>query len=102
MNPRFTRESPISRLTFFFWPHIYSGKRSCAIDAPGDEQVVRWTTWELLGNLTAVEDGLRLALLDLLARRGGGSRPNLEEVLADETVADLAAALLPVNCLTSL
>ena len=71
-------------------------------DVPGGEQVVRWTTWELLGNLTAVEDGLRLALLDLLARRGGGSRPNLEEVLADETVADLAAALLPVNCLTSL
>ena len=53
-------------------------------EVSGGEQVVRWTTWELLGNLTAVEDGPRLALLDLLARRGGGSRPNLEEVLADE------------------
>ena len=63
---------------------------------------MRWTTWELLENLTAVEDGLRLALLNLLAQRGGGSRPNLEEVLADETVADLVAALLPENCLTSL
>ena len=71
-------------------------------DVPGGEQVVRWTTWELGENLTAVEESLRLALLDLLARRGGGSRPNLEEVLADETVADLAAALLPENCLTSL
>ena len=54
------------------------------MDVPGGEQVVRWTTWELRENLTAVEDSLRLALLDLLARRGGGSRPNLEEVLADE------------------
>ena len=35
----------------------------------------------------------RLALLDLLARRGGGSPPNLQEMLADETVANLA--LLP-------
>ena len=33
---------------------------------------------------------------------GGDSRSNLEEVLADEAVADLAAALLPENCLTSL
>ena len=32
MNSRSTRESPISWLTFFFWPHIYSGKRSSAAE----------------------------------------------------------------------